>query len=229
MKYSKPNNCLGCSHKSAMLKSLNLSDINKIPDSCLTIKYKKGETIIKQNSKVTHAIYVAQGFAKLYIEQGLKKLTIKYIRKGSYIGLHTIFDEDYYTFSASTLENSQICLIDIKLIQSFAQQNLSYLNRLAASISSEYNFMLKRFNDLNNKKIKGRLASALLYFSEDFFVNIKFELPISRRELADFTGMSTENAVRLLTEFKKSGLIEINGKSIYLKEIEVIKKIADDN
>ncbi|MDP4290470.1 MAG: helix-turn-helix domain-containing protein, partial [Bacteroidota bacterium] len=41
-----------------------------------------------------------------------------------------------------------------------------------------------------------------------------FELPVSRREIAELIGMTTENVIRIFSEFRKEGIIRINGKEI---------------
>ncbi len=66
------------------------------------------------------------------------------------------------------------------------------------------------------KQMNGRLADTLLYVD-----GLKSENPdvfqlLSRKDIADFAGISTESAVKLLKSFEKDGLIELNEKDIVL-------------
>ena len=53
-----------------------------------------------------------------------------------------------------------------------------------------------------------------------------FELPVSRREIAEYIGMTTENVIRTLSEFRRDKLIRINGKEIEIMDVETMKKIS---
>jgi CRP/FNR family transcriptional regulator len=62
------------------------------------------------------------------------------------------------------------------------------------------------------------MADTLLYI--DSLKNEKAEIfqLLSRKDIADFAGISTESAVKLLKTFEKDGLIKLNEK-----DIQVIK------
>jgi CRP/FNR family transcriptional regulator len=71
----------------------------------------------------------------------------------------------------------------------------------------------------------GRLASSLLYLN-----SLKSALPnifqlMSRKDLADFAGISTESTVKLLKSFEKEGLAELQDKDIILPDLEKLKEI----
>ena len=78
------------------------------------------------------------------------------------------------------------------------------------------------------KQMNGRIAETLLYV--DGFKNENphiFQL-LSRKDIADFAGISTESAVKLLKSFEKDGLIELNEKDIQVVNhnglLEISKK-----
>ena len=54
-----------------------------------------------------------------------------------------------------------------------------------------------------------------------------FDLPVSRKEIADYIGMSTAYVIRTMSDFKKDGIIKIFGKTIEivdLNKLEIISK-----
>ncbi|HEY4629383.1 MAG TPA: helix-turn-helix domain-containing protein, partial [Flavobacterium sp.] len=53
------------------------------------------------------------------------------------------------------------------------------------------------------------------------------KVQLSRDELASMIGTATESCIRLLSDFKKLGLIELTGKKIILKDINKLKKLAE--
>ena len=50
---------------------------------------------------------------------------------------------------------------------------------------------------------------------------------LSRDELASMIGTATESCIRLLSDFNKLGLTELNGKKIVLTDINALKKLSD--
>jgi len=72
-----------------------------------------------------------------------------------------------------------------------------------------------------------RLADILLCLANKIFKSNSFELPISRADLGDLTGMSTESVIRMMKEFKEDGLIEMQCKSIELLDVIRLEKISE--
>ncbi|MBE9485207.1 MAG: winged helix-turn-helix domain-containing protein, partial [Bacteroidetes bacterium] len=52
-------------------------------------------------------------------------------------------------------------------------------------------------------------------------------LPLSRSDLGELTGMSTESVIRLMKEFKDDKLIEVSGKKITILEPKRMRKISE--
>jgi CRP/FNR family transcriptional regulator len=67
----------------------------------------------------------------------------------------------------------------------------------------------------------------LLDFSLSIYKSHIFELPISRKEIAELIGMTTENVIRILSEFRKEDIIKINGKEIEIIDFDRLKMIFD--
>ena len=67
----------------------------------------------------------------------------------------------------------------------------------------------------------------LLYFSGYIYQSNEFELPVSRREIADYIGMTTENVIRTLSEFRKDKIIKIFGKDIQIIDLRRLETISE--
>jgi len=76
------------------------------------------------------------------------------------------------------------------------------------------------------KSVKSRLAETLIYLEDTFGKNDdgSLYLQLSREEIAGLIGTATESCIRLLSDFKKLGYIDLVGKKIIvLKRNELIK------
>jgi CRP/FNR family transcriptional regulator len=81
--------------------------------------------------------------------------------------------------------------------------------------------------EIKRKYLKGRVAHVLLYFSNYIYERDEFELPISRREIAEYIGMTTENVIRTLSEFRKDKIIKIFGKDILIADKKRLESISE--
>jgi CRP-like cAMP-binding protein len=84
----------------------------------------------------------------------------------------------------------------------------------------------ERFVNLSQKHVNGRLADALLYFSQTIHQKTDFTLPLSRGDLAALIGARRESVARSLKEFSDSGLINLDGKQVQIKDVKLLEKIS---
>jgi CRP/FNR family transcriptional regulator len=70
------------------------------------------------------------------------------------------------------------------------------------------------------------MADTLLYI--DSLKNEKAEIfqLLSRKDLADFAGISTESTVKLLKVFEKEGIIELNEKDIKIVKYDILRELS---
>jgi len=71
------------------------------------------------------------------------------------------------------------------------------------------------------------MADILLCLAGRVFKADEFEPNLSRKELAELTGLSTENVIRILKKFKDDGLIEEHNKTIKITNYELLTKISE--
>ena len=84
-----------------------------------------------------------------------------------------------------------------------------------------------KLTHLAQKPIRERLAETLLFIKETYGFEADGEtlsVRLSREEIANLVGTATESTIRLLSEFKKDGMIELDGKKIkILKHKELVR------
>jgi CRP/FNR family transcriptional regulator len=71
------------------------------------------------------------------------------------------------------------------------------------------------------------MADTLICLSCNIFKCSEFELNLTRKELAELTGLTPESVIRILSKFKADDLIKIEGKVISIKNMEKLKQISD--
>jgi CRP-like cAMP-binding protein len=78
----------------------------------------------------------------------------------------------------------------------------------------------------SQKKIYGKVADAIIYFSKIIFEQESFELPFTRQEFADLIGLSRESATRVLAKFKDEGILSIDARQIVILNPDMLLQIS---
>ncbi len=191
------------------------------------VYYKKGEVIAKYGSFSTHIIQLCEGLVKVYLEDNNETLILKIIGPGSLIGLSALSDHgDTFRITISAYEDSVARLIDINTMKYLIRENGVFASKIINIMSENANQINNRFFFMTHRQSYGRLADLLLCLSGNIFKSSKFNMGLTRKELAELAGMSTENVVRILKSFQKDNLIEIQGKSFFITDPIGLKRIC---
>ena len=220
--------CELCDMKSLFFNDLVSDQYNIVCSGKKEKEYAAGEIIIKEGTSIKDFIYLKSGLVKMYKVDNLQKEQIITIAKPfDYISLLSVFSNKKYNYSVAALEDSVTCYLsldDIKdLISSNAAMALNLLEKM--SIIAD-NIILETLN-IRKKHLRGRVAHLLLYFANDIYNKDEFDLPLSRKEMAEYVGMTTENVIRSLSELRKDGILKIYGKTIEIVDKKVLNSIAE--
>lgn len=190
--------------------------------------YKKGETIIKQGAPIHEFTYLKSGLVKLYRrDQENREQIISIAKPMDYVSLLSVFSNSNYQYSVTALEDSVTCNMELGNILDLIQRNGELARGLLTKMSRLADRLIQDSLDIRKKHLRGRVAHILLYFSDQVYFSLEFELPLTRKEMAEYVGMTTENVIRTLSEFRKDGILKIYGKTILIVQLETLKSISE--
>jgi len=199
-----------------------------INNNSVEVAFSKGETICKQGTFATHVIYLTEGLIKVHMDGAQGSLILKIIPDEHLIALSAIFEgNSVFPYSVTAYINSKVKLIDIVTFRKILNENAKFAYEIINTINANTIQTYGRFYCLTLKQSYGRLADIILCLSERIFKQQKFELLLTRKELAELSGMTTENVIRMLKKFREDGLIEMEGKTIKIKNKKLLRKISD--
>ena len=219
--------CKGCKQSSKCFSRLLPAQVEFIDHYKVQIDYSMGEDVCKQGAFASSIIYIVDGLIKLSIEgPNNKSFILRIVKPTEFIGLSSLFGENIYHYSAKTLKDTTICMIEKDSIAKLARENGIFASEIIKWHCHIETHHYKKFQSLTYKQLHGRLADTLLYLSkEDFGMENIFQY-LTRKDLAELSAMSTEGAVRILSEFDKDGIIELKGKNIEILDMEKLVRIS---
>ena len=189
--------------------------------------FRKGEIINHEGEKINTFKYLKSGLVKLFRRTAMgEEQVITITRPFEFVSNMSIFSEEKYQFSVSALEDSVVCMVRLDFIKSMFIKNGGFAMGLLTKISMINDKIINQTLDIRQKNLVGRVAYVLLYFTKDIYKSRVFDLPVSRKEIADYIGMSTANVIRTMSDFKKEGIIRIFGKTIEIVDMEKLEVIS---
>lgn len=221
-------NCEGCELKSLFFEYVSNSEIESI---CMRKKernFKKGDIIIHEGDEIRDFMYLKNGLVKLY-RQGKndKEQIICFALPFDFVSLLSIFSEKNYKYSVAALEDSTTCVIDLEEVKAISRQNGKFTMNLMEKTSKVTDMIILDFLDVKEKRLFGRIAYILLFFADKVYKKDTFEIPVSRKEMAEYIGMTVENVIRTLSDLRKDGIIKIYGPVIEIVDKERLQRINE--
>jgi CRP/FNR family transcriptional regulator len=219
--------CKFCGLKSGATQKLTDDQICTLDNNSAQVHFLAGDIIVKQDALSTNVVYINSGLVKIHVKGPFRERIIKIVKAPAYLCLPSTFGDKINHFSATALAETTVCFIDVNVFKQFIYENGDFAFQIILDLSRGE---LENFsNCLNNaqKQNIGRIADALLFFSDKIFESTTFTLPISRQEIADLTGITRESASRILTDFHNEKIVEIHNRDITILNGKLLREISE--
>ena len=206
-----------CDIQAPCFQMLSQEEAELVRSSKTQVVFRKDDNLTKQGAFASYVLFMIDGFAKQYLEgDGTKNYNLRIIKPGEFIGLSAVFSENTFNYSSVAITDCQVFLVEKQAISKVTKQNGSFGFNIIKRYCEQNTNLIDTVRNLMYKQMNGRMADTLLYID-----SLKTEKPeifqlLSRKDLADFAGISTESAVKLLKSFEKDGLIKLHEKDIQL-------------
>ena len=221
------SSCETCTRRWKNFQHLTKEELNLVNDNRYEATFKPGEILMKQGSPTSNALFIASGLAKTYIEgQNGKNFILSIALPGRLILGPGAYVDSRHTYTVAAITSVQACFINFEIFRHLVRVNGAFAEGLLEDISAKSLGSLTRMVNLSQKKMHGRLADALLYFSDIVFKNDEYEMILSRQELGEMTNMAKECVVRILKELEDSGVIYSDSSKIKILDRDKLVQIS---
>ena len=222
------HDCDTCLIKSKAVETLNSEELDMLSKNCAEVTLQPGESIIKEGLLSSHIAYLKSGLAKI-CKKGVRGVDqiLKIVKPGSYLGMQTVLSNKIHQYSASAIEESVICYIDIWSFKELITRNTQFANELILYLCRDEIGYFNRFVNVHQKQVDGRLADTILFFSDEVNKEKReFIIPLSRNDLAALVCATRESVTRAIKDLTEIGTIEVKGKIFKIINYELLKTIS---
>lgn len=216
-----------CDIQAPCFQMLTPEEVELVQKSKTQVLFRKGDNLTKQGAFASYVLFVIDGMVKQYMEgESDKSFNLRIIRPGEFVGLSSVFLRNTFNYSSVALTDCRAFLVEKDAIAGVVKQNGMFGFNIIKRYCEQNADLLETLHTVIYNQINGRMAKALLYidgFKKDY---PEIFLLLSRKDIANFAGTSVESAVKLLKNFEKDGLIQLNEKDILIINYEALAEIS---
>ena len=211
----------------ALFNGLPQEQLNEINQIAVNRKYQKGEVIFSEGDDGIGFFLIVTGQVKIYKVSAEGKEQILHIfGPGEPIGEVPVFTGQPFPAHAETIVKSHLLYFPRSEFMRRIADNPSLALNLLAVLSMRLRQFTVQIENLSLKEVPGRLASYLIYLSQEQKNRQTVPLDISKGQLASLLGTIPETLSRIFAKMSQQRLIAVSGRDIRLLDHEGLQSLA---
>ncbi len=202
--------CAACDIRELSVCSvLSAKELARLRTIISTNNFERGRTVIGEGEPAGYLFNVVRGSVKLYklLSDGRRQVT-GFLFPGDFLGIAL---NDTYAYGAEAIEPLQLCRFPRKKLEALLAELPRLERKLLGTTANELAAAQDQLMLLGRKTAKERVASFLVSLSRRAVKRRRpaspLDIPMSRMDIADFLGLTTETVSRTLTQLRQARLI----------------------
>ncbi|MFA5903015.1 MAG: Crp/Fnr family transcriptional regulator [Desulfobacula sp.] len=202
--------------------------MKKIASIATTLNFDKGEMIFHEGDKGNGIYMVEKGTIKVFKLSFEGKEQILHIYgPGHTFGEVPVFEGKNFPASAMAIEKSVIIFLPRDKFVNLITSTPGLGMNLLADLSRRLREFTVQIENLSLKEVPARLSAYFLTLSREQKNQKKLMLPISKAQLSNLIGTTPETVSRVLKKMMDSDLIDVQTKTIVIKDIEGLQDLSE--
>ena len=216
-----------------ILSSLSQRDWEKVKHLFIEKRFEQDDYIFFEGDTASWLGIVLEGRVKMIKHSGAgKDVVLGLIAPGEMLGEAAAFKGESYPATAQAMQPTAVASI----YQDDYLRLLKLYPALALRVIEEQGRRLREAQDtiksMAVERVERRIARVLLKLASTTGSSnnsgVTIELPLSRQDIAQMTGTTSETAIRTMSKFRKKGLVQTRRGRVTILEPHQLVKIAEE-
>jgi CRP-like cAMP-binding protein len=206
--------------------------LSELSHGKVTNIYKKGSTIFHHTNPAFGLYCMSSGKVKIskFGNNG-KESIVRIADPGDVIGHRSLFSTEHFNATATVIEEAKICFFNKNLIFKLLKEDKSLGLNLIRRLSKEMGEAEAKTAAMLQKDVSERLAGFFMNLLQSYGVEegnrTLINIRLTREEIASMIGTANETVIRFISKFKDEGILEQDGKNLYVINKERLKEVAE--
>ncbi|WP_434020807.1 Crp/Fnr family transcriptional regulator [Lutimonas sp.] len=226
--------CDLCPNQHCLIKKSLISDEDKrLAQQKATLNCKKGQQFIMEGTPVSGLFFIQTGKAKV-LKTGIygKEQILRLVKEGETIGHRGFGTKKKYSIGAIALEDSILCNFSNETLDLMLKKIPKLTYELMLFYADELSRSESKVKTIAQMTVREKVIDTLLFIHRKFGLNHKgsINIQLSRKEIADYSGTTVEQVIRVISSLKSEGLLTCVGKTITVSDLDKLKtEISEHN
>jgi CRP-like cAMP-binding protein len=229
MRTVSPNGRVANVQRLPLFQGLPLSDRDEILSLARERRFAKNQTIFRAGDPVEFIFLMVSGRVKISgSSRKCADVILRIEESGGAVGGFGLAPGSSHVWTAQTLDRCRVLIWEAARFQTLCEQYPSLAANLVWMVSERLRVLQERFRELVSEPVARRLALTLVRLHEQNGNGATEPAPIglSREELAQMTGMSLCTVSRLLSEWKRRGIVTSHRRSVVIQNLPALTTLA---
>jgi len=196
-------------------------------DAYPTVRYSKGEILLRPDETLTHVFYLTEGQVVEYdISTAGNEVVINAFKPGAFFPMSLAMNRnrnDYFFEAATKLSVRQAPADEVI---AFIRENPDVCYDLLSRVYLGTDGLLRRMAHLMGGKARSRLVFELLNAAARFGekrAGNAVHLPMTEKDIAKRSGLSRETVSRTMHSLKDEGLVSVRAGGLYIPDVKKLE------
>lgn len=212
--------CDDCSHSKEFFCSLSDTEKRMLSEKKGDNFYKKGQVIFYEGNHANGLFCLYEGKVKLSkLGKDGKEQIVRFSKTGDIVGYRSLLSNEPYQATATAMEDCHICNLSKEKFLQIVEENPKLSLKVIQLLSKDLKSAEQNLIDVAQKTVKERISEALILLKNTFGYladGKTLNIHMTRSEIADMAGTTTESTIRTLAQLSDEALIKLEGKSIVI-------------
>lgn len=212
-------------NKEGNIRTLN--DLkNYFDDNGDVFNFQKGEIIYNEGQHSNTIYLIAKGVVKCHkLDSQGKELTTALYQEDDLFGYTSFTTSIPYQETATAVQQAEVVGISKSKLQEILENNHKVTLELMELLTNDISGIKDQLLQMAYSSVNKKTAMTILKFAEKLNLKPDETIKISRSDLASVAGIATETFIRTMSNFKKQGLIEIEGRNIKILDMDKLRNM----
>ncbi|HMO08936.1 MAG TPA: helix-turn-helix domain-containing protein [Paracoccaceae bacterium] len=187
--------------------------------------FPAGLELMRQGDPADFLHVVMEGQVELFAHWGGRECTMAVVRPVGTFILAACIKDAPYLMAARTLERSRIILVPASDLRAVFRRDTEFAVSVIQELAGCYRAVVRHAKGLKLRTSRERIASYLLRQSVLAGNANSYVLPVEKRLLASYLGMTPENLSRALKTLEPDG-VKLNGTRVIITDRRKLTDLA---
>jgi len=191
-------------------------------------RYQRNQMVFSDGDEGAGFFLVVEGRVKVYkMSPEGKEQILHILGPGEPLGQVAVFAGASFPANAQAIAKSRLLFFPRQAFVDLIQARPSLALNMLAILSNRLREFTVQIENISLKEVPARLASYLLYLSDEQKGTRRLQLTISKAQLASIIGTIPETLSRILSRMSARQLIQVNGREILLIDRESLIALSE--